>query len=339
MKNKFQVLYVGILIVCILFAYMGCNKDDRTVTGPSSSVPTYTVVVIVLGPSGAPQGGATVTLQNPPYPDPMFTGITDSSGKATIKAPSGPQTILITMGTVFTASINVTVQITSTTQVTTPVKLTQNTSLGKVLVIYAGCENIETVLADPSIAFTTFDHNTVSYMRTQVNTDSAGLLTYLKQYAIVFSDCNCGDEYGYPKLARLYGRYIQQGGKMYGGHYNYYNLQFIFPPYYKTSASGSNNSLTITNTNLQTALGYNSIAFSGYLSGYDLWSDLPPSSSTTIYAVMTGSTGSSSSPQGIPIIVENRLGSGKYVWTAYHNQDILSDTRLIKIVRYFLYNM
>ena len=336
MKNKLHFFVLGILMLFILIAYMGCNKDDRTVTGPNSNVPTFTVVVTVLGPSGAPQGGATVTLQNPPYVSSIFSAITDSSGMATIQAPSGPQTILITMGTVFTASINVTVQVTGTTQTTTPVKLTQNTSLGKVLVIYAGCETIESVLQSSTIGFTSFDYNWIDTMRARVNRDSTALLNYLKQYAIVFSDCNCGDEYGYPKLARLYGRYVQQGGKIYGGHYNYYNLQYIFPPYYQNGVYGSGSQLKIVNSNLRTALGYTVISWPS--SWYDDFSDIPLTN-TTVYAVISGSTGSTSSPQGIPIIVENRLGTGKYVWTSYHNQDILSDPNLIKIVRYFLYNM
>jgi hypothetical protein len=347
MKNKFQLFHFGILMLIVLFAYMGCGKEETTI-GPSSggngsNPPTYTVVVIVLGPSGAPQGGATVTLQNMPYVSSIFSGITDSSGRATIQSPSGYQTIVVSMGTVFTATITVTVQATSATQVTTPVKLTQNTTLGKTLVIFAGCEQIESVLTDPSIAFTAFDTASIDYMRARVVKDSTALLNFFKQYAIIFSDCNCGDEYGYAKLARCYGRYVQQGGKIYGGHYNYYNLQFIFPPYYQKSTSGGPYSypdtLLVTNTNLQVALGSNIVTWTGSLLSYTAWSDLPASSSTTIYGVKKTSPGSPSSPQGIPIIIENRLGTGKYVWTTYHNQDILSDTRLIKIVRYFLYNM
>jgi hypothetical protein len=55
--------------------------------------------------------------------------------------------------------------------------------------------------------------------------------------------------------------------------------------------------------------------------------------------VITGSPGSATSPRGVPVIVENKLGTGKYLWTLYHNQDILRDPRLVRIVRYFLYTM
>jgi hypothetical protein len=342
MKNLFHFFLVGILILCMVFAYVGCNKDEKTVTGPSSGVTTYNVTVIVLGPSGAPQGGATVTLQNMPYASSIFSGITDSSGKATIQSPAGPQTIIVTMGTVFSTTINVTVQVTNVTQTAGTVRLQQNTNLGKTLVIFADCENIETVLSDAAIGFTAFDTTSIDYMRARVDKDSTSLLNYLKQYAIVFSDCNCGDEYGYPKLARLYGRYVTGGGKIYGGHYNYMNLQYIFSPYYRKSATGPYSypdTLVVTNTNLQIALGSNIVTWTSSFTSYEMWSDLPSSSTTTIYGVKKTSPGSASSPQGIPVIVENRLGTGKYVWTIYHNQDIKYDARLIKIVRYFLYNM
>ena len=343
MNHKIHFFLFGILFICISFAYMGCKKDETT-TGPNTNVATYPVTATVLGPSGALQGGATLTLQNPPFDDPKFSTITDSAGKGTIQSPAGPQTIIAKMGTVFQVTMNVTVAASNTpTVVTTPMRLVQNTLLGKTLVIYASAESIEDVLADTSIGYTTFDHIDVDTMRVRVERDSVALLTYLKQYAIVFSNCNGGDEYSYPKLARLYGRYVQQGGNVYGGHYNYYNLQYIFPPYYKTSTYAYGDSIKILNTNLQIALGYNVVQWPtnapNDLQYYDYFSDLPTGSTTTIYGVMTSSPGSSSSPQGIPIIVENRLGSGKYIWTAYHNQDILADPRLIRIVRYFLYNM
>ena len=339
MKNKLQIFLLGIFMLCFLLAYMGCAKDETTINGPTvntdPNAPTYPVTVTVLGPSGAPQGGVTVTLQNPPRVDSIFTAITNSLGMATLQAPAGSQVIIATIG-VFQKSITVTVNASSTGNIiTAPIQLVQNTSLGKTLVIYADYENIEDVLRDTTIGYTTFDTTNVYYMRARVDADSTALLNYLKQYSIVFSDCNGGDENGYPKLARLYGRYVQQGGKIYGGHYNYMNLQYIFPQSYVHSVSGSGDSLKIINTNLSTAVGYTVINWSG--SWFTPYSDLPVNS--TVYAVISGSTGTTSSPQGVPIIVENRLGTGKYVWTTYHNQNILSDSRLVRIVRYFLYNM
>jgi hypothetical protein len=341
MKNKLQIFLLGMLMLCILLAYMGCAKDETTV-GPQNpntdpNAPTYPVTVTVLGPSGAPQGGVIVTLQNPPKVDSIFSAITNSLGKATLQAPAGQQVLIATIG-VFQSTITVTVNASTTGNIiSAPIKLVQNTALGKTLVIFAGCEHIEEVLADSAIGYTAFDTTSIEYMRARVVADSAALLTYLKQYTIVFSDCNCGDEYGYPKLARLYGRYVQQGGNIYGGHYNYMNLQYIFPGYYTTGSSGYGDSLKIINTNLSSVLGYSVIYWStGWYSPY---MDLPANS--VVYAVESGTTGSASSPQGVPIIVENHVGTGKYVYTTYHNQDILNnaDTRLKGIVRYFLYNM
>jgi hypothetical protein len=339
MKNKLQIFLLGIFMLCLLIGYMGCAKDETTVgpqnTNTDPNAPTYPVTVTVLGPSGAPQGGVTVTLQNPPRVDSIFTAITNSLGIATIQAPAGSQVIIATIG-VFQSTMTVTVNASSTpTIVTTPIHLVQNTSLGKTLVVFAGCENIEEVLADTSIRYTSFDTTDVYYMRARADKDSTALLNYLKQYKIVFSDCDCGDELYYPKLARIYGQYVQQGGNIYGGHYNYYNLRNIFPGFYTTSPSGSGDSLKVINTNLSTVLGYNIIDWN--TGWYSPWTNLP--ANTTVYAVESTTNGSASSPQGIPIIVENHVGTGKYVYTTYHNQDILSNPRLIGIVRYFLYNM
>jgi hypothetical protein len=329
-------IIIGMLMIA------GCDKTTSTPCPvcPGSGVATYKVTATVLGPSGAPLGGATLALVNPPNQTGTFSTLTDSTGKGTIDAPAGPQQLTATLG-IFQATINVTVLVNTTNipQTVGTVKLQQNTALGKTLVIFAGCEQIQDVLADTSIAYLTFDHTTVDSMRIRVALDSVAVLNYLKQYGIVFSDCDCGYEIGYPLLARVYGQYVRQGGRIYGGHYNYMNLQYIVPPYYQTEVYGSGDSLKIINTNLSTALGYTVIQFPGYFGNYEQWSDLPGSSTTTVYAVMASSPGSPSSPQGIPIIVENRIGTGKYLWTVYHNQDILSDPRLIRIVRYFLYSM
>ncbi len=340
--KKLLISFSMLAIIIGILMIGGCSKDANPAAGPAGPrVATFRVSAIVLGPSGAPQGGATLSLVNPPSQVGTFSTITDTAGKGTIEAPAGPQVLKAKMGTVFQATISLTIHDTNIVQIAGTVQLQQNTTLGKTLVIFAGCEQIEEVLADTSIAYTAYDHTTVDSMRIRVDADSVALLTYLKQYAIVFSDCNCGDETDFPKLARLYGRYVQQGGKIYGGHYNYMNLQYIFAPYYRNYpiTSGTGDSLKILNTDLSTAMGHTVIGWPSSLYGYDLFTDLPGSGTTTVYAVISGSTGSASSPQGIPIIVENRLGTGKYLWTTYHNQDILSDPRLVKIVRFFLYNM
>jgi hypothetical protein len=325
-KSLFVLLMLGLVV-------LSCKKDS---TSPASSE-TYPVTAIVLGPSGSPQGGATLTLQNPPSNDPKFTTLTDSAGRGTIQSPAGQQTLIATIGTVFRATITVNVAANPAGTSAGTMQLQQNTSLGRTLVIFAGCEQLERVLRDTAIAYYSYDSTTVSAMRTQASADSNALLNYLKQYALIFSDCNCGDESGYPLLARIYGRYVQQGGKIYGGHYNYMNLQYIFAPNYRTSTSNANDSLTITDVNLSVALGYTVIRWPGS-TGYQKFTDLPAGNST-VYAVFTGTPGSTTSPQGVPVIVENRLGTGKYLWTIYHNQDILADTRLVRIVRYFLYSL
>jgi hypothetical protein len=338
-----QVLMMSVVVLLSIgLLFVGCKKKDSTtdvVGNPNAGYtgPTYPVTVKVLGPSGAAQGGALLSLVNPPSDSSIFKGITDTSGNGTIKSPPGAQQIMARMGSVFQATLNVTVAASAGGTIGGTMTLAQTTTLGKVLVIYADCEELESVLRNSVINFTKFDTTFVDSMRVRVVRDSAAVLTYLKGYALVFSDCNCGDEYAYPLLARTYGRYVQQGGKIYGGHYNYYNLQFIFPPYYKTSATGYGDTLKILNDSLKVAVGRDLVRFTS-ISYYERFSDIPVGN-VTVYGVIKGTTGSASSPQGVPVIVENRLGLGKYVWTDYHNQDILADPQLIRIVRYFLYAM
>ena len=162
------------IIICILMI-AGCDKSS---TGPSSNVATYPVTATVVGPSGLVQGGATLSLVNPPNQTGTFSTLTDSAGKGTINAPAGPQQLVATMGTVFQVTINVTVLVNTTNvpQTVGTIKLQQNTSLGKTLVVFAGCEQIEDVLADTNVAYTTYDHTTVDSMRIRVALDSVAVL-------------------------------------------------------------------------------------------------------------------------------------------------------------------
>ncbi len=334
MRHLLSVVLVVILVAGISLSYVGCKKSESA-TAPTVAV--YNVTATVLNPLGQPQGGATLSLQNPPAQPGVFSALTDSAGKATIQSPAGAQTIVAKMGTVFQATMNINVSSTASNVISTPLQLQQQTSLGKVLVVQAGCEQLEDVLR--AIQFTTFDSTTVGALRDSAAADSGRLLTYLRQYALIFSDCDCSSEQGYPVLGRTYGRYVAGGGKIYGGHYNYYNLEFIFPGYYihyDSQNDPTRDSLKILDPSLASWVGFavsswDSSGDSRRLSGYEHFTDLAPGSKTyaTIYWT---------NPQ-IGVIVENYVGSGKYLWTDYHNQDIKNVAHLTKIVQYFLWNL
>ena len=347
MKNILRYSLLGILIVCFLVAYMGCSKDETTVTGPNTdpNAPTYPVTATIYNPQGYPQGGATLTLQNPPSTDPKFSALTDSLGKATIQSPSGPQVLLAKFGTVFQATLNVTVAATTTpTVITTPLKLQQNTSLGKTLIVTADAEQLEAVLR--ILGYTTYDSTSVYDMRTRASADSTGLLTWLKQYKLVFSNCNGGDEDSYPVLARVYGRYVASGGKIYGGHYNYMNLEVVWPPYFAENDQDYQgntyaDSMQVVDANLRNVVGlyldWTQSGDSRHLSGYEKWTSAhtPPNSYT--YGIIKGTN------PAVSVVVEchpnPNPNGGKYLWTNYHNQDIKSIPKLRKIIEYFMLNM
>ncbi len=334
----YRNLIILALAAGILVTSSGCKKDN-SITNPSN-VPLYNVTATVYNPQGQPQGGATLTLQNPPSQAGTFSATTDSAGSATIQSPSGQHTLLAKMGTVFQATLSVNVAANPAgTVITTPLHLQQNTTLGRVLVVTADAEQLEDVLR--VIGYTIFDSTYIDTLMNQANTDSTKLLNTLKQYSLIFSDCDGGTEGNdeYAALSRTYGRYVQGGGKMYGGHYNYYHLQRIWPPYYTQEDFQDNppqDSIKIVNAALAgyvgfTAASWDSSADSRELSGYEHFTNLPPTS--IVYATISWTN-----PQ-IAVIVENHIGSGKYLWTDYHNQDIKDVVHLVKIVQYFLLNL
>jgi hypothetical protein len=342
--KKLSTSFTMLTIIIGMLMIAGCKEDTKCPVCPASSNgPVYWVSVTVTNPQGQPQGGAIVILANLPTVTGTYVDTTDNNGIAVIQAPAGQQQVNVTMGTVMQGTININVTASTTTTQTNPqstgtVQLTQNTASNKkVLVVSASAEQLEQVLR--VIGFTTFDSTSISALRDQANLDSVAVYNYLKQYALIFSDCNGSSESGsaYATLSRTYGRYVAQGGKIYGGHYNYYHMQRIFPPYYTSETYGGVDSLKIINTSLSAAVGYTLASFPTDLQYYEVFADLPVSS--TIYAITCSSPGTPSSPLGIPIIVENRVGTGKYLWTAYHNQDIKNDAQLIKIVQYFLLSM
>lgn len=328
-----KLLYLFTFILLVMF--FGCKKDDNNPVG--SDVPTYPVTAVVLNPAGQPQGGATLTLKNPPSDNAKFTATTDSTGKATIQAPEGQQTLIAKMGSVFMSELNVNVTPSAQGISAGTIKLQQNAAK-KVLVVLASAENLEDVLRDPKINYTQFDEIHVDSLRSWADNDSTALLNYLKSYTLIFSDCDGGNEDYFPKLARVYGRFISNGGNMYGGHYNYYNLQDIWPGNYDENAYNNNSGedkILIKDNNLKSYLGFDVAVWNSTdsrgLSGYENFSDLP--TNAKVYGVINGSN------PPIAVIVENYVGLGRYLWTDYHNQDIKDDAKLIKIVQYFLYSL
>ncbi len=325
------LLFCAVVAVSLAAVIVGCKKDEN----PTNPDVTYPVTATVLNPQGQPQGGALLTLKNPPSSDPKFSAYTNANGQATIQSPAGPQILVATIGTAFRAEIPVNVAANPSGTNAGSMTLQQNTTV-RVLVVKASAEQLETILR--IVGFTTFDSTTITAMRDSANADSTGLLNFLRQYSLVFSNCHGGSEGGssYAVLSRVYGRYVQGGGKMYGGHYNYYHLQRVWPPFYTTrdyQGSPSTDTLQIIDQGLSNFVGFTTAAWdssidSRRLSGYEKFSN-PPTNSK-IYGIIKNTS------PAVGVIIENYNGSGKYLWTDYHNQDIRNSTRLVKLVQYFL---
>lgn len=329
---KILVQYTAILAICLVVV-VGCKKDESPTA--SADPPSYPVTATVLNPQGQPQGGATLTLKNPPSANPKYTALTNSSGQATIQSPAGSQILVAKIGSAFLTELPVNVAASAGGTNAGTITLTQNTTV-RVLVVKGDAEQLEDVLR--VIGFNTFDSTHIDNLIDSAAVDSTRLLTFLRQYTLIFSDCHGGTEGGstYALLSRVYGRYVSGGGKMYGGHYNYYHLQRIWTSFYDTfdtQGSTSTDSLKIIDASLSGFVGFTVAAWdsssdSRRLSGYEKFSDLPTGSK--VYGVINHT-----SPE-VGVIVENYVGTGKYLWTDYHNQDIRHVTRLVKLVQYFL---
>ncbi|MBX2992419.1 MAG: hypothetical protein KF749_14805 [Bacteroidetes bacterium] len=329
-----RLLFVALTVLLVMGAFItGCKKDD-----PANPDATYPVTALVLNPQGDPQGGALLTLKNPPSNDPKFSSFTDAAGMATIQSPAGQQVLIASIGSAFLTEIPVNVAANPAGTNAGTIRLAQNTTV-RVLVIKASAEQLETVLR--IVGFSSYDSTTINAMRDSANVDSTRFLNFLKQYTLIFSNCHGGTEGGsaYALLSRVYGRYIESGGKMYGGHYNYFHLQRIWSTFYtqfNNQGSPSTDTLKIIDANLSNFVGFSVASWatsldSRRLSGYEKFSNLP--TNAKVYGVIKNT-----SPE-VGVIVENYVGTGKYLWTDYHNQDIRNSATLVKLVQYFLLTM
>ncbi len=317
-----KLLFLAFLSIGLSSA--GCKGDGAD--------ETFSLQAKILNPAGNPQGGAVMVLKGKSDIDPIYSGISDTAGIVNLRSPSGSHIFQVKLGSVFLVEVTINVLADdSGTVVQLPITLEQNPNL-KVLVVKAGCEQLEDVLRDPKVGFTQFDETTIDSMVMRCDADSNAALNYLKQYTIVFSDCNCGSEGGssYALLSRMYGKYVTTGGKMYGGHYNYYHLQRIFPTFYTQTTGVSNDSIQVVDANLSTYTGISISPWIGTV-GYTKFTDLP--AGAKIYIKIFGAT------PDVPVLMENYLGTGKFAYTVYHNQDVINDAVLIKIVQYFLYTL
>lgn len=326
MKTPIKILTLVLLSAAfgLALSFDACKQNSN----PADNETLYPVSITVMNATGAPQGGATVYIKGRDISDPKTSGMTNSNGTVTIQSPSGMQIIVAKIGTSFLSEKSVNIAASTSGTDAGTITLAQQAGV-KVLVVKGDCEKVENVLR--KIGFTTFDSIPLYSLRYSAESDSNAVLTTLRGYALVFSDCNCGDEDGYKLLARIYGRYVVQGGKIYGGHYNYYNLQTIFSPNYQSYTSSAGDSVTITTQSFTTFIGWRTAKWNSTDSrglAYGSFSDMPANS--TVHAIVTGTS------PGVPVVVENRLGSGKYLWTIYHNQDIIDDPKLVEIVQYFL---
>jgi len=325
-------------LCALIFILFGCKKNDNVLM-PNAPLPLYQVRATVVDTTGNPRPGAILMLSSPPEQSGTFIATTDSGGKATIQSPPGNQLLIARYGITLQGTLTVNVQASSTTTDAGVVHLQAVAIPAKILTVITEAESLQTALR--VIGFTTFDTTYADTLLAMSLRDSSALLTYLSRYSIIFSSCDDGLEAGADEavLSRTYGRYISAGGKMFGGHCNYYHLRRIWAPYYQNYDNQEDevrDSIRIVDSGLEAWLGFSIASWdsstdSRRLSGYEKFLDLPPGS--RVYATISWT-----SPQ-MGVIVENTLGKGKFVWTNYHSDDLVNAQGLRTIIQYFLLTM
>lgn len=339
-RTKFTLSKIsGFFLLTISAVYMltslnSCKKDE--------AVETQAISMKVLDPTGHPIGGATVYVKGKSESDPTFSGKSNADGIAYLKAPYGQVTLVAKMGSVFVNEYSL--NVTKSTTDAGKVELKQNILL-KVLVIKASAEQLEDVL--DSLGYTDFDTISIAPFRNLCDSDPDSALRFLRQYTLVFSDCNGSEENQFSySIGPVFKDYVKFGGKIYGGHYNYMNLRYIFPNTYMNDRSymHDEDSITVIDPALSNFVGFSSSRWNSNptvndpvarrLNTYQTFDDLPNSLIPPITYLVVSHV----EPK-LPAVVENHYGAGKYVYTIYHNQDIIKDQKLLVLIKFFLFSM
>ncbi len=320
-----------------------CKKDPSITENIS---PSTKVTARIMDPTGKPIGGATVYLSGKAEDDATFSAKTNAQGIAVLNSPEGNQLFIAKMGTIFKTQFSINVKADVNNEA--PLVQLKQDNLLKVLVILASAENLEDVLN--AIGYTDYDTISIDDFRDMAINNPGSATNYLKKYSLVFSNCNGSEENQYAnEIAPIFEDYVMGGGKIYGGHYNYMNLRYLYPSYYNNDCALEHDadSIAVNAPVVENYVGFSSAAWNSKpdefgivrrLNSYQQFRDLPPNNGLELnnitYFKIAGVSPS------IPAVVENRpngaLG-GKYVYTIYHNQDIIEDQKLLLIVKFILY--
>jgi hypothetical protein len=294
--------------------------------GPITMMPVH---AILDDPQGNPFGGVRVWIDSA-----RDTVISDSYGKATLNSPCGSRLLKARLG-VFKAQVHITVSPCDTALSVPALHLVLDSAV-KILVVTTPCETTQTLL--PVIGFTNIDSIAADTLTALANRDSAKCFDFLKNYPVVFLNCDGSFEIYTANLFSVLGQYISNGGVAYGGHYLFKALQQLFPGYYTQGDAQDltpNDTLFITDAAMSSNVGYSSIAWQSTddrgLSGYEKFTDLPPDAKG-LAVIKNGA------PQ-VGVIVENRLGLGRFLWTDFHFQDIVTFPEEVKLMKYVLYDV
>jgi hypothetical protein len=295
--------------VLVLFALVGCSTAPTVgdgvgsiqgvVTAADGTTPIASATVYVE--SRGPTNGATTSNVQGAY---TLTNV-----------PSGQQVVVATKGN-FKSTTPITVSGTRPTQA--PVsKLIPNGKLGYVSGSFDSIEQIVQSLGYSADLLST----------SQLNSASA-----LQSYKVIFLNCGAGVS---TSAAANLKAWVAAGGTLYASDWEVDVVRAMFPNDVITIGSGNTQTVTATiiNPALQVFTGKATVSIA-----YDLpaWRTLKSLSTAPVVLLRaTVREGSTSLDQ--PIAIEILHGSGKVIYTTFHNEAGVTADQIV-VLRYFIFS-
>ena len=295
-----------------------CSGDDAP-TPTETGVGTVTGR-IVAADGATPIPGAAVQLAARPANGPVDT--TDTEGAYTLAGlPAGVQTLVATRG-VFLGQFTVTVRANQTVTAN-PTEVQPTGNLGYVEGSY---DRIEAIVRDD-----------LGYPMTEIAADDLGTTATLNGLKMLFVNCGAGLGAALDDASRLDNlkSWVAAGGVLYASDLSLDLVQAMFPEHILSVLFGDEQDVTaqVLSESIRSSIGKSSVAIR-----YDLpfWTT-PNELSQTPEVLLRGSfVRGEQTHADKPLAILIPHGSGKVVFTSFHNESGLTADQLA-LLRYYVF--
>lgn len=315
MKNcSARSVATGFLFSLVLAA---CGGSDKP-TAPKGFGAVQGVVRANDGVTPIPE--AVVTLASKPAGGPEDT--TDAAGAFTLTdVPAGNQLLLAKRG-IFEVKFTVAVKADQTVTAP-PAKLV---SSGKLAFVRGSFDEIEAIVRD-----------SLKNAMVELTESQLGTASITSQYKMIFLNCGLDDDTitSTPAIVNNLKAWVNNGGILYVSDWALAVVEAMYP----TDVSGElNGDVQTITTNLVDPALASFIGKSTASIAYDLpgWKTPATLSSAAKVLVRGSFTGAGTTYTDKPLAIVLSKGSGKVVFTSFHNEAGVTDDQL-DVLRFFIY--